>query len=132
LLHAGRITEGLDSIERGLEHISPAPTFLGIRALGLALAGRRHEALETLEEIRRSTHDGELVANMPIFALDALGMREEALAEIERAYERRDPHLRYIDVAPRSHLLSDEPRFQAVVRKMGLAGRGEQESARRR
>jgi tetratricopeptide (TPR) repeat protein len=120
LLHMGRVQEGLQLIEQALDRTVAIPAFLGIYALGLALAGRRRESLSALDGIRHTNPEGEFRSNMAPFALDALGLREEALTEFERAYERRDPHLRFLNVDPRAHLLRGEPRFQALVRKMGL------------
>lgn len=126
MLHVGQVQEGLNVIQGGLDQTAPIAPFLGIRALGLAMAGQRQEALHTLEEIRRASPQGQLSSNMSAFALDALGHREEALTEFERAYERRDPHLRFVNVDPRAALIRGEPRFQALIEKMGLARPSEQ------
>lgn len=131
MLQAGRVEEGLKAIEDALVGVS-IPPFEGMRALGLALAGRRGEALEKLDWLRTAYGDGRLHFNSPVFALDALGLREEALAEFEHAYDRRDTHLRLVNINPRAELLRGEPRFQALIRRMGLAGAAEQKSAQNR
>jgi DNA-binding winged helix-turn-helix (wHTH) protein/Tfp pilus assembly protein PilF len=49
-----------------------------------------------------------------------LGDREGALEELERAYELRNVNLLYIAVDPVFDAIRDEPRFQAILRGMGL------------
>jgi DNA-binding winged helix-turn-helix (wHTH) protein len=49
-----------------------------------------------------------------------LGDREGAIEELERAYELRNVNLLYIAVDPVFDAIRDEPRFQAILRGMGL------------
>ncbi|MBP1779164.1 MAG: hypothetical protein H6Q86_5175, partial [candidate division NC10 bacterium] len=39
---------------------------------------------------------------------------------LERAYKERDPNLPYINCQPLWDPLRPEPRFQAILRRMGL------------
>jgi tetratricopeptide (TPR) repeat protein len=69
MLHAGRVQEGLELV-KGVVKVAPIPAFQGIHALGLALAGRRNEALETLDRLRSAHGDGRLHFNFSVYALD--------------------------------------------------------------
>jgi len=51
----------------------------------------------------------------------SLGMRDEAFALLEKAYAERYEHLGYIRGYPEFDALRDDPRFQDLMRRMGLA-----------
>jgi hypothetical protein len=48
------------------------------------------------------------------FLLEALGKREEAFQELERAYTERSPALAWLDLDTKSDSLRDDPRFAAL------------------
>jgi hypothetical protein len=50
----------------------------------------------------------------------ALDEIDSALEHLERALEEHDDHLPYLKVNPRVDSLRDEPRFKAVLKRMGL------------
>jgi serine/threonine-protein kinase len=50
----------------------------------------------------------------------SLGEPAEAITWLERMYERRDPMLVYLKVKPHLDPLRGEPRFQALLKKVGL------------
>ncbi len=45
-----------------------------------------------------------------------------ALRWLELGYEARDPNMRYIGVHPNFQPLRGDPRFQELLRRMGLPG----------
>jgi hypothetical protein len=50
-----------------------------------------------------------------------LGEKEEALAWLEKAYEARSDFIVFIKVDPAWDDLRSDPRFQDVLRRIGLA-----------
>ncbi len=48
------------------------------------------------------------------------GMKEEALDWFEKAYDSHDPNMPYLSVDPIFDELRSHPRFQAILKKMGL------------
>ena len=50
-----------------------------------------------------------------------LGDKEQALAGLEKSYEARDFLLPFVNTDPVFDNLRAEPRYQAVLRRMGLA-----------
>jgi hypothetical protein len=52
-----------------------------------------------------------------------LGDKEQALTWLERAVQRKEPSLINADMFYLSKLLRDEPRFHAVLQKVGLKPR---------
>jgi eukaryotic-like serine/threonine-protein kinase len=91
-------------------------------ALGYAYAksGRRQEAeavlakLNEIEKTKTVSHYWEAT----IYA--ALGERDKAFAELERAYQARDWFLQRLKVDPFLDPLRDDPRFADLVKRIGL------------
>jgi TolB-like protein/Flp pilus assembly protein TadD len=84
----------------------------------LAKAGRRNEAeaiLKRLETTKEYVSPAEL-ATLYI----GLGQKEQALSALERAYAAHDLQMQYLGVAPFYDPLRTEPRFQELIRKVGL------------
>jgi TolB-like protein/tetratricopeptide (TPR) repeat protein len=52
--------------------------------------------------------------------LASIGDNERAIAELERAYEERDGFIILLNVDPRLDPLRGDPRFQALVKKIGV------------
>ncbi len=49
-----------------------------------------------------------------------MGNREEALQWLEKAYEERADGLTWINVDPMMDDMKQDPRFQSLIRKIGL------------
>lgn len=88
--------------------------------LGVALAkdGQIGEAKAIL---RRLETGKDYVSPVELAVLYVgLGEREKALAALERAYSERDSQMQYLVIEPNFDSLSSEPRFAALVQKVGL------------
>ncbi|MGH9323322.1 MAG: TPR end-of-group domain-containing protein [Vicinamibacteria bacterium] len=85
-----------------------------------ALLGDRSEAREMLSTLR------DLEASGYVSPLDfavvhlGLGDTKAALEELERAFETRDASLVYLRTQPGLASLRSEPRFQELLKRMGL------------
>jgi TolB-like protein/tetratricopeptide (TPR) repeat protein len=80
---------------------------------------RREEAREILKaacESRGSYTPGDAIAHMHVM----LNEHEEALRELERAYEEHSSSLHFIGIAPEFAPLRSDKRFVSIVRKIGL------------
>jgi tetratricopeptide (TPR) repeat protein len=84
----------------------------------LAKAGRRGEAEALLKELKTTK---EYVSPAELAVLYAgLGDKEGALASLEKAYADHDLQLQLLKVDPHLDSLRSEPRFQELIRKVGL------------
>jgi hypothetical protein len=50
-----------------------------------------------------------------------LGELDQTLAWLERGIQQRDPRMVFLKVEPRWNNLRDDPRFQDLLRRVGLA-----------
>jgi TolB-like protein/Flp pilus assembly protein TadD len=100
-----------------------AQSISGRAAFGLAityaLMSRRKEAHETLEAVvasRGSYTPGDAIAHV----LVVLQAHDDAIRELERAYEEHSSSLHFIGIAPEFAPLREDKRFVSIVRKIGL------------
>lgn len=89
-------------------------------ALGhaLAISGKTVEARAILARLK-ITKEYVSQAELAILYV-GLGDKEGALASLERAYASQDLQLQYLKVEPHYESLRSDPRFQALVRRVGL------------
>jgi TolB-like protein/DNA-binding winged helix-turn-helix (wHTH) protein/Tfp pilus assembly protein PilF len=84
-----------------------------------ALTGRRRDALAILDELeRRSSREYVSPQSFAVVRL-GLGEKDQALSLLEKAYDERAIEWLGFATVLTEHL-RDEPRFQALVRRMGL------------
>jgi Flp pilus assembly protein TadD len=100
--------------------------YKAVLAHACARAGRTDEARRLLAEI--TTHaategaSGSQLLLVDIAGVHAgLGAKEEALRWLEKAYAERDNALLQLLTDYRFHSLRSEPRFQSLVRRVGLS-----------
>jgi tetratricopeptide (TPR) repeat protein len=98
--------------------LDTSATHVGLGA-AYAHAGDRERAVAILKRLGSSKEHvspGELA-----ILLTALGERERAFASLDEAYRGRDIQLQYLGVDPGFDPLRSDPRFQTLLRRVGLA-----------
>jgi serine/threonine-protein kinase len=86
----------------------------------LAVSGKRDEARAILDDLKARAARGYVPpSNLALVHL-GLGQRDAALDRLEEAVEARDLLLTFLGVEPRWAELAGEPRFIAVLDKVGL------------
>jgi serine/threonine-protein kinase len=85
-----------------------------------AAAGKKEEARRVLVELAAASRTHYVPPYFFCIIHAALGEKDEALTWLERAYRGRDSYLARIKVDDAYDPLRGDPRFEAVVRKMGL------------
>jgi Flp pilus assembly protein TadD len=89
-------------------------------AYACARAGKNAEARGFLRELQERSKRGYVPAYDLAVVHLALGEKEAALQWLQRAYEEHDWGLVMLAVEPRLDPLRSDPRFQALLRKVGL------------
>ena len=85
-----------------------------------AAEGRRQAALQALVALEEKASSGQLDPTLVAFVHARLGQLDEAFRWLERAYAERSVRLVWIKVDPRFRPLSADPRYPALVKRMGL------------
>jgi adenylate cyclase len=113
--------------ERAIEEMETAhrsdpvdPIVLGLLGYGYAVTGRRADALkslQTLDEIEKK-HYVSRIARVYVYA--GLGDKDKAFDWLEKAYQERSDALAWFSKEPESKTLQADPRFAALMRKVGF------------
>jgi tetratricopeptide (TPR) repeat protein len=112
---AGRFEEAL----KEYQHASVvSPDLLWLRAMEgccLAKSGRHEQALSLLTELQQlRTTEYVDPYHLALFH-DALGLRDQAIAELQRAFEGNSSMLHMLNVDPKLDALRQDPRFADIV-----------------
>jgi len=89
--------------------------YLGSAYAGAGELGKARAILKRVETSKQEVSPAELAV---LYA--SLGEREKAFASLEKAYAVHDPQLQYLKVAPDLDPLRSDPRFQDLLRRVGL------------
>lgn len=117
LEHAGRYEEATIQYHLAAT-LADAPWVRAMAARFLAKIGRTAEALKTLSELKRARETDYVDAYHFGLLLDALGMRDEAFQELERAYEERSYMMLLFGTDPKTDPLRSDPRFARLRDKV--------------
>ena len=84
-------------------------------------SGQSAEAERALEELKQLSRKSKVDPQIFLLAYVGMGKKDEALTYLEKAYAAHSISLTNLKVAPAYDSLRSEPRFQDVLRRMGLA-----------
>jgi TolB-like protein len=120
-LQQGRFEEAIAELEIGVRLASGSPFALARLAHGYAVGGQLEKARAGLEQLLRRSHE-KYVSPYDV-ALVHIGLRQidEAFREMDRALEQRSLWMGYLKVEPQMDPLRSDPRFQRLLREVGLA-----------
>jgi serine/threonine-protein kinase len=124
LIATGQTAAGLDALKTAISLAGPSAWTLASLASARARLGDTDEAERLLAEIKQRAADGEWVSQMTYAVIHAsLGQFDEALSHLERGVEERDCWAVSLGVEPAWTILRGNPRFEAVVAKVGIMQR---------
>jgi serine/threonine protein kinase/tetratricopeptide (TPR) repeat protein len=113
-------TEAIAEIQKAIDFSGSSP--LSFAALGhtYAVSGRRAEAERVLNQLKGSSKQT-YISPYGIAAIHAgLGEKDQAFLWLEKAYEERSGWLIWLRAEPGSDPLRSDPRFQDLLRRIGL------------
>jgi DNA-binding winged helix-turn-helix (wHTH) protein len=114
---AGRTQEARTQYEIAVGR-SDTPVTRVSQARFLAGTGERAKALRILAELRQIRTSDYVDAYEVALLLDALGNREEAFQELERAISENSYTLLFLNVDPKAEALRSDPRFADIARRV--------------
>ncbi|HBB87997.1 MAG TPA: hypothetical protein DC047_10315 [Blastocatellia bacterium] len=113
----GMYAESLAISEKTLAGRSP---LLGPIGYGYAKTGRRREAEEVIKQWKEREKTTYIINYWVAAVYAALGEKDAAFAELEKAYQSRDWFLPRLKTDSFMDPLRDDPRFKDLVRRLGL------------
>jgi TolB-like protein/Tfp pilus assembly protein PilF len=117
----GRFDESVSALQEALRLSGGRPAVLAELGRVYAVMGRRQDAEAILGRLTQpSTSPGNYADEQDAaYVRLALGSRDEALAGLERAVDRRSDRILWLRVDPRVDALRGEPRFRQLVTRIG-------------
>lgn len=112
LIAKGQFTQAIAELEKTAAIMHRSPGSLEVLAMAYGYAGRRHDALRLIDELRRLRERGYVPAGA--FINPYLGLRDydQALAGFERAYKEQSNILQWVKVEPIFDPLRGNPRLR--------------------
>jgi eukaryotic-like serine/threonine-protein kinase len=120
LVEQGKYLEAIAEIERAVTLSERNTRVIATVGNAYGLAGRRAEAQAILNELRTRSRQTYVSGFYLALVYAGLGMRDQAMEQLEKAVEERQPYLAGLYVEPPFLGLHDDPRFQAIVRRIGI------------
>src|SRR6185503_6209420 len=115
----GKLNEAVAEFEKARQIETSIPEVLAALGHGLAVSGRKAEALKIIQELEERSQK-EFVPSYTISTIYiGLGMKEEALQYLAKAYAEGSYYLIHLKVEPILDPLRSDPRFADIVRRVG-------------
>ena len=118
---AGHFDAALACYARAREADANSKFVDSLEAMTLALAGRRAEAAALLDQITRRAANDYISPVSIAYICTALGDRDRAFENLDRAIYDRDPNILGLKSNPIFESLRNDERYHAILRKMQLA-----------
>ena len=115
----GDHAEALKEFQRGVA-LEPLPRSISMLGWEYARSGNREQAREVIERLNRLSTQLYVSPVFPALIYLALGDKKTALDLLEKGYEERTGFLCFLKVDPGWDSLHSEPRFIALMKKVGL------------
>ncbi|MFL6232678.1 MAG: protein kinase domain-containing protein, partial [Thermoanaerobaculia bacterium] len=116
--YQGRYAEAITEYREHLRMTGGNNSTLAYMGCALAMSGQRREALALLDKLK-AAKDYVSPAELAILYV-GLGDREGAFAALERAYREHDLQLRHLKTEQHYDPLRSDPRFNDLLRRVGL------------
>jgi serine/threonine protein kinase/Tfp pilus assembly protein PilF len=118
----GDRSRALEELQKASQLVSDSGIVLPLAELGAAYArsGQKDKAEQILKELIRRSERSYVDAYDLALVYAGLGKKDQALTALEKGYAGRCSKLGYLGVEPTFDSLRSEPRFVALLRKVGL------------
>jgi tetratricopeptide (TPR) repeat protein len=122
LIANGQPEVAIPPLEKGFAISDRSPGIAGVLIRAYAHAGRRADALQLLAELKQRQKSGYIPSVAFVNAYLGFGDTEQALAALEQGYKEHSNILQFLKVHPHFDPLRSDPRFQDLLRRVGLLG----------
>jgi tetratricopeptide (TPR) repeat protein len=116
----GLFPEAITELQRAIDTSDRSPAMLGYLGGIYGRAGRNAEALALLEELTALSKRGYVTPAAFVLLFTGLGDKDRAFEWLEKAAEERSNLMIFLAVHPPLDPLRTDPRFHALLRRIGL------------
>lgn len=119
LIANNQAADAIPGLEKAVS-LSGSPAATGVLIRAYAHAGRRGDAIQLLAQLKQRRKAGYIPAGAFVNAYLGLGDNEQAFYWLEQAYKEQSNILQFLKTHPYFDPIRDDPRFAALVRRVGL------------
>src|SRR5258705_8457711 len=116
----GMFTEAVVEARRARELSGVSSLPIAYAGYALARSGKEAEARAELDQLLKLSTERYVPPYHIAFLYNGLNERDKSLAWLERAYQERDPKMVFLKSDRKWKSLSNDPRFQQLLRRMGF------------
>jgi tetratricopeptide (TPR) repeat protein len=120
LISEGMYEDGIAELKKGLDAAPGLDFLLGYLAWGYGRSGMIEEAENFVAQLKAAAKTKDIAPMAFAWAYTGMGEKDQAIDWLEKAYAERDGAIIFLRVPEFSDVLGDEPRYHALLRKMGL------------
>jgi eukaryotic-like serine/threonine-protein kinase len=106
--------------QKGITQAERHPMLIAALGHAYALSGKREKANQALAELREMSQQHYISPYLTALIYLGLGDKEQAFAWLDKAYQDRSSLLIWLKVEPLFDTLRADPRFQDLLRRVGL------------
>jgi len=117
--YEGRFAEAIAECEKA-RGLNDDPAVLSYLSRAYALSGNREEAMKLMAQLHELARQRYVPAYGFAFPYAALGDKDQAFQWLERSLQDRAWEITYLKVDPAMDSLRSDPRFNELVRRVGL------------
>ena len=117
----GTLSQALAGAEVSRRLYGEGPWYWSVLTYSYGRAGQSERARRELEKLEKMSRHEQLDPVIMLWAHLGVGDKEEALADLEKAYSEHFGFLTNLKVEPGFDPLRSDPRFQDLLRRVGLA-----------
>jgi len=119
-LRRGEFSEALKEYQKACELSGDSVQDRAHQAYAFAISGHRSEAIKTLEQLNRLSKQKYVSQYLIAEIYAGLGEKDQALEWLEKACDEHATSVIFLKVEPSFNDLRSDPRFQEMVRRIGL------------
>ncbi len=117
----GMWKEAISAFEKAVALSEGSPYFIGYLGYAYAMSGQKDKARRTLNQLEKLSKERYVSNYSKAMIYLGLGEKDQMFEYLEKAYEAREPVLTLSSkVAPYFDSVRSDPKFKALLKKMGL------------
>ena len=113
--------KAIDELKKAVSLSGGSSLYVSSLAHAYAIAGRRSEAEMLLRQLNERAQNTYVPSFHIAIIFAGLGQKDRALVWLEKGYQERSTWMVWLKVDPRLDVLRSDPRFQDLLRRLGLS-----------